>query len=289
MSALDLQFKDGLGNIIYDPETITGAFSTIQVTNLGDTDLVDLGLYITPATSVGDVDYPADKPPETDYQDLLDWGQAREDGAAAAGGILVKVPVNDSDFTQVWQVDDPAGVPAYTDLTTELGEATADDVQPFASPNTAGDHFYLGASERWTEAVLDVTTQGVDGTASWEYYNGTIWTALVVTDGTSDFTAAGEGTITFEPPTDWEAVAVNGVTKFYIRAVSDGAYSTLPILGQGWVVEKAEFVHRTQGATYATRIPMKDLPVGDSYTFEMLIETPPVVPSRRLYINIVVE
>jgi len=99
MSAQDLIFvRKSDGATIYDPETVNGAGIQITVTNMGDTDLSNLGMYLVPATSVGDVDNPADFPPHTDYQDLLTWGQKTDLGLVGSGGLKLTVPQNDGTF-----------------------------------------------------------------------------------------------------------------------------------------------------------------------------------------------
>lgn len=80
---------------IYDPLILDSSLTqVIRVTNFGEEDLEELGLFIRPATTVGDVDFPADFPPETDYQDLLTWGTASHLGLSAGGGLKVSVPQN---------------------------------------------------------------------------------------------------------------------------------------------------------------------------------------------------
>lgn len=91
MSINDLTFSVS-GETIYDPLSVTT--TTITVTNYGDDDLTGLGIYIVPATSIGDVDYPASYPPETDYEDLLTWGTATDNAEAAQGGLYYEVPTN---------------------------------------------------------------------------------------------------------------------------------------------------------------------------------------------------
>lgn len=99
MSAHDLIFtRKSDGETIYDPEVINGVAVQITVTNLGDDALSSLGLYIVPATSVGDVDNPADFPPHTDYQDLMTWGQKTDLGLESIGGLKLTVPQNDGTF-----------------------------------------------------------------------------------------------------------------------------------------------------------------------------------------------
>lgn len=99
MSASDLVFAlVSTGDTIYNPQLVGGTAVQIQVTNFGTEDLENLGLYIVAATNVGDVDNPADYPPETDYQDLLAWGTASDLGLAAQGGIVIDCPQNSGTF-----------------------------------------------------------------------------------------------------------------------------------------------------------------------------------------------
>ena len=97
MSLTDLVFKRVSDEeVIYDPETLTPSVSVdIRVINFGDEDLTDLGFFIEPATSVGDVDNPGDFSPETDYQDLLTWGTDSFLAIEASGGLKISAPQND--------------------------------------------------------------------------------------------------------------------------------------------------------------------------------------------------
>jgi hypothetical protein len=101
MSVQDLTFEIvSTGETIYDPLTVTsGVVTQVRVTNFGDSLIDELGFYLVPATDVGDVDNPADFPPQTDYQDLLTWGSKRALGLAGSGGIKVTCPTNDGTFS----------------------------------------------------------------------------------------------------------------------------------------------------------------------------------------------
>lgn len=95
MGAEDLIFRHYNGisyDEIYDPQTVEGTDVTIQVTNSGDDTLSSLGLYITAASDLGDIDNPGEASPETDYQDIITMGQDTTDGVTAQGGIYVEVP-----------------------------------------------------------------------------------------------------------------------------------------------------------------------------------------------------
>lgn len=85
---------------VYDPEQLlSGQPKTITVLNNGLDDIVGLGLYVWPSTTLGDVDYPSDQPPETDYQDVIKWGEETVHGVAVSGGLQVTVPTDAGDVT----------------------------------------------------------------------------------------------------------------------------------------------------------------------------------------------
>lgn len=73
--------------VLDSPFTVSDSLITINITNYEEDTLSELGIYISPATSVGDVDFPADYPPETDYEDLLTWGSRTASGESLAGGL----------------------------------------------------------------------------------------------------------------------------------------------------------------------------------------------------------
>ena len=102
--------------------------------------------------------------------------------------------------------------PAYTDVTTEFG-SDASDVQIFAADD---DYIYVGYDSTFEgiEVVLAIVSSD-DILAVFEYWDGSAWTALTVTDGTNGFIQDGDIEITV--PVDWAAVDVNGTSKFYVR------------------------------------------------------------------------
>jgi hypothetical protein len=96
MSVQDLVFVvTATSETIYDPISLSSGVSTqVTVTNMGPDDLASLGVYVVPTTTLGDVDNPAQYSPETDYQDLLEWGTATDLGVTAQGGMKLTVPQN---------------------------------------------------------------------------------------------------------------------------------------------------------------------------------------------------
>lgn len=68
---------------------------------------------------------------------------------------------------------------------------------------------------------MDVSTAGTGGfTITWEYWDGSSWTALSgVTDNTSSFSAAGENKVTWTIPGNWATRTDNSQGPFYyVRA-----------------------------------------------------------------------
>jgi hypothetical protein len=106
MSINDLQFTGVLsGDIIYDPLVVKSDAPApsgdieITIKNNGEDALTGLGIYLAPASNVGDVDNPAAFPPATDYNDLLEWGQRVADGAEASGGVYLTLTNNSGAWT----------------------------------------------------------------------------------------------------------------------------------------------------------------------------------------------
>ena len=135
-----------------------------------------------------------------------------------------------------------ANTSAYTDETTDINNATANDVAlPPIQNTTAGDIIYFGDAATFTGVALNVGTAGAHTgiTINWEYWNGSSWTAITtVVDETTSFKTAGTNTINFSAPTDWATTSVDGTTKYWIRARdtrSSPAYTTTPLGTQGFL------------------------------------------------------
>lgn len=97
MSLTDLTFYDVTNAItVYDPLEVSSSVNRdIQVTNYGSDHLTNLGIYLIPSSSTGDLDNPSGYTPATDYQDVLTWGSDSDAGTAISGGIKLGVPQTD--------------------------------------------------------------------------------------------------------------------------------------------------------------------------------------------------
>ena len=291
MGLQDLVFKVS-SVIVYDPETVVvGVRHTFTVTNNGTTALEDLGIYVDVATNVGDVDNPAAEAPETDYQDILTWGSATDTGAAASGGLFIDAPLNDTAVTEAWTIDDPDGAPGptvYADVTAVYNSAAASDVSPFAV-DTVGNHFAIGYETPFSSTSVTVGVAGTVGAITVKYWDGAAWSAVAgLVDGTTDLSVSG--TISFTMPTDWAVTTIStGASLYFIVIETDGNFGVLPLLSQGFITSNGKYITRTQGALRTNKIDFKDIAVGVTETFTVDLSSPPAVPARRLFINLVLE
>lgn len=136
-------------------------------------------------------------------------------------------------------VDTPG---TFTDNTNKArSQATAVNAgtfAPFVGPTISsgspltGDISYFGMTSKFGRLKLKFGTAGVQATAVtlvWEYWNGTVWTALSVADGSSGLTA--DGTLTWTIPSDWVTKSVNAVTQYYVRVrFTAGSWTINPLL-----------------------------------------------------------
>jgi len=134
-----------------------------------------------------------------------------------------------------------AGTGVWTDETEDVNNATVDDVYlPPQQAATAGDAIYFGSDYKFNTVRVNVSTAGVysDITIVWEYWNGTSWSTLTVTDGTNGFRNSGTNNVSFTPPADWAKTTVQGKTAYWVRArATFGAspsITTAPLGAQGW-------------------------------------------------------
>lgn len=158
---------------------------------------------------------------------------------------------------------------AWTDDTTDLGDAGAGDVALLPSYPVVGDAFYVGHGEKFCKFKITLS-QARTGTATIvaEYWNGTAWADLGDVDDSVGF-SAGTSTylVHFEPPSDWAqneaSNGPNGETGFFIRFRLSAMTSVTaqPLGTQGWVlplVTGADGVQApSRGRFVVTRVNMQ--------------------------------
>jgi hypothetical protein len=120
---------------------------------------------------------------------------------------------------------------SYTDNTKEANSIRGTPFYAFASTVGENDILYIGHDEPFVGVGFRLSTAGVGGTLTWEYYDGSSWTTLTVTESISniDDLNTSRGEITYDYPAGWTEVAVNSSAEmFWIRAKVSSAHSTSP-------------------------------------------------------------
>lgn len=132
---------------------------------------------------------------------------------------------------------DDGGV--FADDTVDANSAAANDVPLMPAAPALNDAFYFGegfaTSGPFNALRITLGTAGVGGTIAWEYYNGAVWAALAVTDGTNGFLTAGTNYVTWTIPADMGHVAVNGQDRYWVRARVLTAFAPIPLATQIWL------------------------------------------------------
>ena len=130
----------------------------------------------------------------------------------------------------VWQVDESTTPDTFVDVTDSFnGVSGVDTDTPFPSAEAANDFCAFGSRRKFGKVVIDLATLGTGSPAvTWEYWDGTTWTALTgVTDGTSAFTS--DGNVIYDIPTDWAALDLNDTEALYwVRARLTATFTTDP-------------------------------------------------------------
>lgn len=152
----------------------------------------------------------------------------------------------------VWQVTVAPTPDTFVDQTSNFNGSGASATIFFPASEAVGDYCAFGSIQKFGRLRVNVGTAGVGGTVTWEYWDGSSWTALEsLIDGTSNLTSTGNGNVDYKTPTDWAAVSLNGESPlFYVRAVVATTYSTNP-LGSGGSFRNLvnHMVNHPQGAT----------------------------------------
>ena len=128
--------------------------------------------------------------------------------------------------------------PNFSDDTFDFNyPGVGNEVTLIRGAEVIDDAFYYGLTQMFNGVKHNITTAGVGNTIVWEYWDGSAWSSLSTTDNTSGYTVLGTNSVTFTPPADWTIRSVNSSPNYYwIRSrVTVAAYTTSPILEQGWM------------------------------------------------------
>ncbi len=134
-----------------------------------------------------------------------------------------------SSYTPVNGVLKTSNNTTFTDVSRDAYDA--------GSNVTLNNYVYIGYEEPFADINMEFTSPGNSVVCNFEYYNGTAWADVTVTDSTLNFTR--NGLITFIPPADWAITSVNSSRdKYYIR-MNFASTTTYPvtdrIYGNDWL------------------------------------------------------
>lgn len=128
---------------------------------------------------------------------------------------------------------------AMTDETADANDDIANDVVLVPATPQVDDAFYLGYDDPYEQVKINVGTAASDGEVTWEYWDGSAWTALSgVTDETNHLQNSGTNTVTFTLPYDWETRTLNLQGPFYyVRARVTSAGTSTALGTQAWIMD----------------------------------------------------
>ncbi len=131
---------------VYDAHPLVSSIvQTFQIQNLGLDTLDELGVFIVPASNHGSVDERPDAPPETDYQDLLAWGEAVLAGDESSGGLKITVERDDASVPTTY-VTRQAGANVYNKIpikSLEPGEILEFSLEVETPPGVLARRMYV--------------------------------------------------------------------------------------------------------------------------------------------------
>jgi hypothetical protein len=152
-------------------------------------------------------------------------------------------------FDCVFCYDDSA-TDKYAHLTTEASDSTVADVYHPTSKGLVKDEedaFYLGMDRKFNLAKIILSTAGIAGQVSWEYFNGESWTDFTPHSGAYHLDSLNKMVMLWQDlysvPSDWQQCPVNGVSKFWVRILVTTGFTTAPVGTQITAVPAAKYLN----------------------------------------------
>lgn len=152
-------------------------------------------------------------------------------------------------FDRVFCYDDSA-TNKFADRTTEAGNSTVADVYHPTSNSLVkdvGDAFYMGMDRKFNLAKAILSTAGITGQVSWQYWNGESWTNFTPYSGAYHLDSQDKMVILWEDlssvPSDWQQCPVNLVSKFWVRVLVTTGFTTTPVGTQITAVPEVKYLN----------------------------------------------
>jgi hypothetical protein len=118
---------------------------------------------------------------------------------------------------------------------TALSNALDDNTGTYASVTlTTDDYLYIGDDAPFETIRVNVgaTVNSTVARLSGQYWNGTAWTSMQISDGTAvaNVPLAQDGDIDIERKANWATTAVNGVTRYWVRLAPNVALGAVHLV-----------------------------------------------------------
>ncbi len=127
----------------------------------------------------------------------------------------------------------------YGDLTVAAGNDTTGDVyHPDSNAlfTETGDALYLGLMNKFNYLKIILSTAGMGGVISWQYYNGTEWVNFTPSGGNYNFDALDKELLIWNDyssmPVDWQKKSLDGSELYWLRVVVATSFTTDPVGSQ---------------------------------------------------------
>src|SRR3972149_7430018 len=151
-------------------------------------------------------------------------------------------------FDKVFCFDQSGGT-QFQDKTTEAANTTTADIFHTTSNGLVkdiNDILYLGTDSKFNLLRFVLSTSGITGQVSWQYWNGTIWFTFTPFSGAYHLESSPKMVILWQDllsaPSDWQQTDINNVTKFWVRALVIVGYTTAPVGTQITAVGKNDYL-----------------------------------------------
>ena len=160
----------------------------------------------------------------------------------------VTLDLANKSFDKVFCFDQSAGT-QFQDKTTEASNTTTADVFHTTSNGLVkdvNDILYLGMDNKFNLVRFVLSTSGITGQVSWQYWNGNTWFNFTPNSGAYHLDSSPKMVILWQDllsaPADWQQTSVNSVTKFWVRALVTTGYTTAPVGTQITAVGKNDYL-----------------------------------------------
>jgi hypothetical protein len=102
---------------------------------------------------------------------------------------------------------------------------------------------------KFNQARIILSTAGIGGQISWQYWNGESWTDLAPQSGSYHLDSEQKTVMLWQDlnsvPADWQMCPVNAVSQFWIRSLVITPFATAPVGSQITAVPQAEYLGAT--------------------------------------------